>query len=192
MRKILACLTIIFFASTSAFADPAILTANVNFREGPGTGFPSFGQIRQNELVDIQQCDAGGTWCAVTYEGKNGFVSAKYLSQSSEQTPAWPRTFTAESGATLTMFQPQVTDWIDFQRLEALIASELKTSADAKPIYGVIGIAAKTVAEDETDNVALSDITLTRVDFSTLDREELNKLSIGVDKILPTDPLTVS
>ncbi|WP_244484234.1 MULTISPECIES: SH3 domain-containing protein [unclassified Rhizobium] len=192
MRKILAYLTIASFVSTSALADPAILTANVNFREGPGTGFPAFGQIKQNEQVDIQQCDAGGTWCAVTYDGKNGFVSGKYLSQSSEQTPAWPRVFTGENGATLTMFQPQVTDWIDFSRIEALVASELKTSADAKPIYGVIGIAAKTVAEDETDNVALSDITLTRVEFSTLNREQLNKLAIGVGKILPTDPLTVS
>ena len=192
MRKVLAYLAITSFVSTSAFADLAVLTANVNFRDGPGTDFASFGQISQNEQVDIQECDAGGTWCAVTYDGKNGFVSGKYLSQSGESTPAWPRIFTAESGAKLTLFQPQITDWVGFTRLDALVASEFQLSADATPIYGVIGISAKTVAEDETDNVVLTDITVTRVEFSTLDRAQLTKLSLGVGKLLPTGPLTVS
>jgi len=41
--RIFTYLTIASFISTSAWADPATLTANANFRSGPGTGFESFG-----------------------------------------------------------------------------------------------------------------------------------------------------
>lgn len=192
MRRMFAYLTIASFFSTSAFADPAILTANVNFRTGPGTGFEAFGLISQGEEVDIKECDSGAAWCAVTYSGKNGFVSGRYLNQSEVSAPAWPRMFTSETGAAITLFQPQITDWPDFTRIEALIASELKVSADAKPIYGVIGVTAKTVADDETGNVVLTDIKITRVEFSTLEREQLARLALGVGKLMPTDPITVS
>lgn len=191
MRRMFAYLTIASFFSTSVFADPAVLTANVNFRAGPGTNFDAFGLISQGEQVDIKECDSGGTWCAVTHSGTNGFVSGKYLNQSEASAPAWPRIFTADTGATLTLFQPQITDWPDFIRLEALIATELKV-ADAKPIYGVIGVSAKTVADDQTGNVVLTEIKITRLDFSTLERKQLTKLALEIGKFLPTDPITVS
>ena len=90
-RRMFAYLTIASFFSTSAFADPAILTANVNFRTGPGTGFESFGVIAQGGQVEIKECDSGATWCAVVYSGKNGFISGRYLNQSEVSAPGWPR-----------------------------------------------------------------------------------------------------
>ena len=73
-----------------------------------------------------------------------------------------------------------------------MIASELKVSAEAKPVYGVIGVTAKTVADDETGNVVLTDIKTTRLEFSTLERKQLATLALGVGKLIPTDPITVS
>jgi hypothetical protein len=192
MRRIFAYLTIASFVSTSAFADPAVLTANVNLRTGPGTGFNAMQIIPQGEEVDIKECDAGASWCAVSYSGANGFVAGRYLNQSDSNAPAWPRVFTTETGATITLFQPQITDWLDFTRLEALVATELKLSAEAKPIYGIIGFSAKTVADDETDNVTLTDIKATRVEFSTLERKQLSDLSLDVGKLVPTEPIVVS
>jgi len=119
MRKILSYLTIASFFSSSAFADPAILTANVNFRVGPGTGFQSMRVLPQGDEVDIKECDAEASWCAVGYSGTNGFVAGKYLNQSDSTAPAWPRVFTTDTGATITLFQPQITSWKGFRELEA-------------------------------------------------------------------------
>lgn len=192
VHKIFAYLTIASFFSTTAFADPAVLTANVNLRTGPGTGFEAMRVLPQGEEVDIKECDAGAAWCAVSYSGANGFVAGKYLNQSEASAPAWPRIFTTETGATITLFQPQITSWTDFALLEALIATELKPSADAKPIYGIIGVSAKTVADDENENVTLTEVKATRVEFSSLDRKQLSDLSLEVGKLMPTDPIVVS
>ncbi|TCU29038.1 hypothetical protein EV130_102218 [Rhizobium azibense] len=83
MRRTFAYLTIATFFSTSAFADPAALAANVNFRVGPGTGFDAMRVIPQGEEVDIKECDAGASWCAASYssallEGPWGFASSQY------------------------------------------------------------------------------------------------------------------
>ncbi|WP_179213931.1 SH3 domain-containing protein, partial [Rhizobium sullae] len=192
MRKLLVFLVASIFLTGNVLADPAVITTGVNLRSGPGTGFAAVGKLPEGAQVDLKECDASGAWCAVAFGKGNGFVSGRYLSQSAADTPSWPRTFTADSGATLTLFQPQVVDWPDFVKLDALVAAELKTSEDAQPVYGVIGISAKTVADDETGNVVLTDVQPTEVNFSTLDKEQLSKLALGVGKIMPTDPITVS
>ncbi len=192
MRRVISYLTVASFFSTSAFADPATLTANVNFRTGPDTGFASMQVIAQGEEVDIKECDTAATWCAVSYAGANGFVAGKYLQQSDASTPAWPKVFTSEAGATLTLYQPQISDWANFTQLDALIAAEVKMTADAKPAYGIIAVSAKTLADDDSGNVTLTDVKVKRVDFSTLGRQELSDLALEVGKLLPADPIVVS
>ncbi|NEI96435.1 SH3 domain-containing protein [Rhizobium ruizarguesonis] len=192
MRKLLVLLVAPTFLAGNVRADPASVTTNVNLRSGPGTGFSAIGKIPEGSQVDLKECDASGAWCATTFGKENGFVSGQYLSRTAAETASWPRTFTADSDATLTLFQPQVVDWSGFTKLDALIATELKTSKDASPVYGVIGVTAKTVADDETDNVLLTDVEATEVNFSTLNKDQLAKLALGVGKILPTDPITVS
>lgn len=192
MRRLLVMSVAASFVAGTVLADPAVITTNVNFRSGPGTGFDAIGKISEGAQVDIKECDASGAWCAIDFGGKTGFVNGRYLSQSDAAAPVWPRTFTAENGATLTLFQPQLTDWENFTKVDALVAAELKTTKDADPIYGVIGITAKSVADDETGNVVLSNVEVTELNFSTLDKDQLAKLALGVDKILPTDTITVS
>ncbi len=148
--------------------------------------------IPQGEEVDIKGCDAEASWCAVSYSGANGFVAGKYLNQSDATAPAWPRVFNTDKGATITLFQPQITSWKDFKELEALVATELKSSADAKPVYGIIGLSAKTVADDASENVTLTDVRTTRLDFSALDRQQLADLALDIGKLIPTDPIVVS
>ncbi|URK89288.1 SH3 domain-containing protein (plasmid) [Rhizobium sp. RCAM05350] len=76
----------------SALAAPAITTANVNFRSGPGTGFGSLGQLVEGTAVDLGECDDSGAWCAVSVKGEQGFVSGKYLNQADATTDrlGWP------------------------------------------------------------------------------------------------------
>lgn len=104
----------------------------------------------------------------------------------------WPRSFETSDGATVTMHQPQVTEWQDFAKMTALIASEYRAKGSDDPAYGVIEVSANTSADRETDEVVLSDISVTNVNFSTLSRNQLSDAALKVGTLLPTAPITVS
>ncbi|SEH70654.1 hypothetical protein SAMN05216228_1006102 [Rhizobium tibeticum] len=184
MKKLAALIASASMFATSAAATPAVATATVNFRSGPGTGYGSFGNIQEGSPLDVSECDASGAWCTVKFLGRDGFVNGKYINRTEPDTPPWPRSFMPGNSATLTLFQPQFTDWPAF--------TELKASDAAKPIYGVISVSGKTVAHDDTNQVVITDIKATQVDFSTLDRKELTDLALEVRKLMPTGPITVS
>ncbi|GAB4513688.1 MAG: hypothetical protein Tsb0019_11180 [Roseibium sp.] len=173
-------------------AAPAVTTANVNFRQGPGTGFGSLGTIPGGTPVELENCDDSGAWCSVNYSGQNGFISGKYLQLTeAEETTGWPRSFRTDAGATLVLYQPQFTEWENFQTLKALVAAEYLRDENAKPVFGVIGLSGRTVADTEAGEVDVSDIQVTRLDFSALDRDAVTDLSLQVGKIMPTGTITV-
>jgi hypothetical protein len=104
----------------------------------------------------------------------------------------WPRSFETAHGATVTLHQPQVTKWPNFKNMTALIASEYRPKGSDDPAFGVIEITADTAADRETDEVVLSNIAVTNVNFSTLARNELSDAALKVGALLPTAPITVS
>lgn len=104
----------------------------------------------------------------------------------------WPRTFETADGATVTMHQPQVTEWQGFKKMTALVASEYRPKGSDDSAYGVIEVSAATSADRETDEVVLSDISVTNVNFSTLTRKQLSDAALKVGALLPTAPITVS
>ncbi|WP_082555628.1 MULTISPECIES: SH3 domain-containing protein [unclassified Ensifer] len=184
-------MTVALFAGPVA-ADPAVLTANVNFREGPGTGFATFETIKEGTQVDLIECDASGAWCAVRHDSKTGFVSGKYLDEVEADKPRWPRTYTMESGGEMTLYQPQITDWENFTTISALIAAEYRASKETTPIFGIIGVSGQTVSDNDTDDVVIRDVNVTEINFSTLNRPRLAELSLEVGKLMPTGTLTLS
>ncbi|HWK64922.1 MAG TPA: SH3 domain-containing protein [Rhizobiaceae bacterium] len=193
MFKLLTLSVVLAIAASSVFADSAITTANLNYREGPGTNYGKLGTIPEGTAIDIGDCDAAGTWCVVIYDDEHGFASGKYLAlqEVEESRPSWPRTYTTAKGGEIILFQPQATDWPNFTTLSALVATEYRQTKEAKPVFGVIGLTGKTVADKEAGNVLISDVTSTELDFSALDRNELADLSLEVGKLLPTGTLTV-
>ncbi len=192
MRGITLTLTLLSIAAAPALAGPATTTASVNFRAGPGTGFDSMGKIDEGGQVDVKECDDSGTWCAVSFEGKDGFVSGKYLNAADPKALSWPRAYKTDKGATITLYQPQVNAWKNFVDLDALIAAEYKQSDDAKPIFGVIGVTGKTVTDSGSDEVVVSDIKVNEINFSVLDRPELADLALEVGKLMPVGTITLS
>lgn len=191
MRRVIAILVSSVMIVQNALAAPAVTTANVNFREGPGTTYKPIKTIPQGAQVDLGDCDESGSWCGITYEGRNGFVSGKYL-QASEDNTGWPRTFMTGKDATLILYQPQITEWRDFAGIEAVVATEYLKDKDAKPVFGVIGLTGRTHADPESDEVVIEDITVSELNFSALDRAGLTDLALQVGKILPTGPITMS
>lgn len=63
--------------SAEADAAPGRVTADLNLRAGPGTGYQVIAVIPDNAPVDIGGCT--GPWCQVSYGGVSGYASASYL-----------------------------------------------------------------------------------------------------------------
>lgn len=191
MRRVSLAIVLHHVLAAAAFAAPAVTTAQVNFRSGPGTTFASQGTIPEGAQVDVGECDIAGGWCSVTFGGNQGFVSAKYLMETQSDRPGWPRSYTIQEGAEVVLYQPQVTEWKDFTDLKALVATEYRASKDAKPVYGVIGLEGKTALDREAGEVVVSDVKAIELNFSALDRQQLSNLSLQVGRMIPTGAITV-
>lgn len=191
MRRLIAVSLATLLAITPALAVPATTTANVNMRSGPGTNYKVLATIPNGTKVDMAECNASGSWCAITADGQNGYMSGQYL-QTEDDPDGWPRSFDTSDGGKMILYQPQVTAWDDFKTIDALIAAEYVSGPDAKPVFGVIGVSGKTAADEEKSEVVISDITVTELNFSALDREKLDALNVAVGNVLPSGPITVS
>ena len=189
MFKLLASALVAITVSSHALASPSQTTTGVNLRAGPGTNFATLQILPAGAALDVNTCDDAGAWCAVTYKGEKGFVSGRYLQASKEQ-ERWPRVYDIGQGR-LVLHQPQFSAWTDFKNIEALVAAEYSKGPNAKPVFGVIGLRGKTAYNDEEDKVVISDVVVTELNFSSLGRDELDALTIGVGKLLPTGPLTI-
>lgn len=191
MRRLIATLVSTAMIVQNVLAAPAVTTANVNFRKGPGTSYKSMLTIPQGAGVELGECDESGSWCAVEYEGRAGFVSGKFV-QASEDAGGWPRTFSTGKDATLVLYQPQISEWKDFAAIEAVMAAEYLKDKNAKPVFGVIGLTGRTHADHGSDEVIIEGITVNELNFSALDRADLTDLTLQVGRILPTGPVTMS
>lgn len=193
MKRVVASFLIAALAAEPAFAANVVTTANVNFRQGPGTQFGSFGTVPAGTSGELKECDDAGAWCSVVLNGKAGFVAGNYLQLSEpEKETGWPRSFETGSGATLILYQPQFSDWENFTQLSALVAAEYLKKGESNPVFGVIGLSGKTAQDGDTGNVIISDITVTELNFSALDRTAMTDLTLEVGKILPTGTLSVA
>lgn len=63
-----------------AIADiEAVATSDLHLRAGPGPAYTALDVIPARVPVSVEVCDAGGTWCRVTYDGRIGWAYAPYL-----------------------------------------------------------------------------------------------------------------
>ena len=60
-----------------AAAEPALATANVNLRQGPGTNYGVITTIPGGSTVDVINCS--GEWCNVQWQGRGGYAVARNL-----------------------------------------------------------------------------------------------------------------
>jgi hypothetical protein len=193
MRTVLSFALVAILAPTPVFAKPGVTTASVNFRSGPGTNYSSIRTLEAGSTVDIGDCEESGNWCAVTVGGRQGFVSGRYLQESqekSEDPKGWPRAYDNEKGR-MILYQPQFSEWSDFKTIEALVAAQFLKAATANPAFGVIALKGKTSYDEDAGEIVITDITVTELNFSGLDRDELKALAVETGKLLPTGPITV-
>lgn len=79
MRKILGSLLFGTFLLTTQAAQAldALVTAPLNFRDGPSTAYAIRGTIPPGEIVGVRGCS--GNWCEINYGPRIGWASASYL-----------------------------------------------------------------------------------------------------------------
>ncbi|MDO4573250.1 MAG: NlpC/P60 family protein [Clostridia bacterium] len=91
IRRILAALLLVLLLSLPALAlaeeDTGTITGNaVNLRKGPGTSYASLGHLYKGDTVAVIQ--KSGDWYAVSYQGTEGYVYARYVSLSGGESGA--------------------------------------------------------------------------------------------------------
>jgi hypothetical protein len=105
--------------------------------------------------------------------------------------PGWPRFF-EKDGASLTVYQPQVTSWEKYRELKGRAAFEL-VPGDAPRTLGVVSFAAKTVADTAAHTVQVKKISVEDVRFANnLDEEAEKKTRKAFEKLFPKEGMTVS
>ncbi|WP_235818124.1 SH3 domain-containing protein [Brucella thiophenivorans] len=191
MRKLALYISVASLAVSTAHAAPGVTTAKVNLRVGPGTGYNTAGSIPERAEVQLGACNEGGSWCSVTYQGKNGFVSGQYVKEADTERPGWPRSFSTDKGSEIVLYQPQITEWKEYAELSAQIATEIKVDKQAKPVFGIVSIVGKTTNDGANGQIELSDIRVTELNFSALDRKKLADLSLDIGKLIPVGTVTL-
>ena len=90
MRRFIALTLVPIATAAPGLAAPGVTTTSVNFRSGPGTQFSSLRTLPAGTAIDIGDCENAGSWCAVTVDGRSGFVSGRYI-QENKEAEGWPR-----------------------------------------------------------------------------------------------------
>ena len=80
MKKLILCLSVLLtMFNIDGAAYVRYVTANLNLRYGPGTGYEIITTLPKGTLVTIDEdCDC--KWVPVEYCGYIGYISTKYLS----------------------------------------------------------------------------------------------------------------
>ena len=88
LRTLLLTVLIASFFVITAFAEDAVVVgSDVNLRSGPGTNYAVLDCLPKGTTVTVND-RSNSQWYSVTYKGKTGFISARYLSLVTEEAPS--------------------------------------------------------------------------------------------------------
>ena len=97
----------------------------------------------------------------------------------------WPKAFNAPSGATVVMYQPQVSSWTNQRHIVAYSAVGYEKKGAEKPTLGSVKIESDTSVALDERLVHFNEFKLTEVNFEKLDRDETKEVTTEIDKAIP-------
>ena len=104
----------------------------------------------------------------------------------------WPRAYMTASGATLTIYQPQVASWAD-QKHAVLYAAVSHTAKGAKtPAIGTIKVESDTSVALDERLVSFSEFKITESSFPTLQRDQLRSLVAEIEASVPLEERVIA
>jgi uncharacterized protein YraI len=86
-----------------------VAQADVNLRSGPGASHARITVIPAGAQVQVHGC---GAWCRVTYDGRSGWVAARYVGRG---VAARPADVPSEISAGWTYWDGDDSDWSYFR-----------------------------------------------------------------------------
>ncbi len=88
IRKMLGLSAVGVLMASAAMAETqAAAWTDLNLRAGPGPYYMILGVIPASEVVDVQGCLEGASWCKVTYGEIEGWAAGDYLTSIGDETP---------------------------------------------------------------------------------------------------------
>jgi hypothetical protein len=101
----------------------------------------------------------------------------------------WPRLYTI-GGNEITLHQPQIDEWRDYNTLFARLAVAVKPKGAKEPTLGVVELKAKTVTDHEKRLVTMYKPEITAVRFQDVDPETAAALEKTVRSVPPAREYT--
>lgn len=91
---------------TAMAQSPAIATADLNIRSGPGPQYSVIGLIGESDTVAVNGCLQGSKWCTIDYNGAQGWAYSDYLAASYEGSAVVMTDRYADMGVPVTTYTP--------------------------------------------------------------------------------------
>ncbi len=101
------------------------------------------------------------------------------------QDVTWPRQLTNQ-GSVLTMYQPQVQNWDQFKKLDFRLAFSLVPN-QGKEVLGVLYMLASTDVNMDNHKVLISNLSVLKTNFPSLDAESAQKMGEIVKSFFPSE-----
>ncbi len=131
-------------------------------------------------------------WIAVSLLLAAGFVARPALAWFPQESAGasatddeleWPRESEAD-GYKVTVYQPQLDDWKDHERLVGRCAVEL-AKGDADPYYGSVELIADTATNFQSRSVRIEQLSIGEVRFPSVEDGIAEDLEAAVRKLVP-------
>src|SRR5262245_21707247 len=81
--------------------------------------------------------------------------------------PGWPRQIKGNDGSVVVMYQPQISEWNNYQTLKGDMAFAL-TPKNGKEVHGVASVNAATTVDKENRVANFTNITYPSIRFPSL------------------------
>ena len=104
----------------------------------------------------------------------------------------WPRLIVAPSGASIILYQPQLMSWKDQRYLTAMAAVSYMPKGASKPDLGTIRLESPTSTSVEDRMVNFQKVSLTSMNFPSLEKAETQEVLAEIQKSLPKENVLIS
>jgi hypothetical protein len=104
----------------------------------------------------------------------------------------WPRVYDVAGGASILVYQPQISSWDKQQHLVALAAVSYRDQTTTKPLLGTVKIEADTKVSLDERLVSFSAMKLTEANFASMAKDRVAAITAAIDKAMTGDDRVIA
>jgi hypothetical protein len=104
----------------------------------------------------------------------------------------WPRVYSLPSGATILVYQPQISNWDRQAHLAAFSAVSLRQKTGDKPSMGTVKLEADTKVSVSDRLVNFQQMKIVEANFQGLPKEQVREITEEIDKAIPDDERVIA